>query len=165
VIAGLPDSSNGAAAGSWAFLRGTGSLFGVAVPSAIFNAVITGCLPNIDSESVRSQLANGQAYQRATSAFVHKFDAGIQSQIVDAFTKSLVGVWAVFTVFAGVGFALTFLERQLKLRQELDTRYGLKTPRTSVAPTPVPASGVQTPVGPPTVIDLTKVDSRLEEIC
>ncbi|KAF2734407.1 MFS general substrate transporter [Polyplosphaeria fusca] len=168
VLAGLPDSTNGAAAGSWAFLRGIGSLFGVAIPSAIFNLWFTVLLPTICDEAARSQLANGQAYQRATNAFISKFGDVVQGQIANAFTKSLVSVWVVFTIFATVGFCVTFFEKQLKLRKELDTQYGLKTPKTSAAPTPQPSTGANTPIGMCTEayeeIELEEMDSRLHNL-
>ncbi|KAF1997288.1 MFS general substrate transporter [Amniculicola lignicola CBS 123094] len=131
VVAPLPDSANGAAAGSWAFLRGTGSLFGVAIPGTIFNIRFSSLLPTINNATAREQLKNGQAYQRASSTFVSKFGPNVKVQIVAAFQDSLKWVWVVFSIFAGVGFLASFVEKQVKLRKELDTQYGLKTPKTT----------------------------------
>lgn len=136
VQADLPDGMNGAAAGAWAFLRGTGSLFGVAVPSAIFNMRFSQLLSTISSSEARDQLANGRAYEHATSHFVGSFGETVKLEIRDVFTQSLKSVWIVFAIWAGVGFLLTFLERQIKMRKELDTAYGLKTPKPSGANTP-----------------------------
>lgn len=132
----LPDKANGPAAGSWTFLRGTGSLFGVAIPGALFNARFSQLSPTISNEEARSQLAHGQAYQHASSTFVTKFGKVVESQIVKVFTESLRCVWIVFAIFAGVGFALTFLERQVKMRRELDTPYGLKAAKSGVTDMP-----------------------------
>ena len=149
----LPDTTNGASAGSWAFLRGTGSLFGVAVPGAIFNVRFAQLLPTIVSEEARAKLANGQAYQRASSSFVSKFGPEVKEQIVHGFSEGLKSVWIVFAVFGAVGFMLTFFEKQVKMRKELDTKYGLKTPK-SMPNTPasglspgnsLPGSGESTP--------------------
>ena len=146
----LPDAANGAAAGAWAFLRGTGSLFGVAIPGAIFNLRFSQLLSSISDETARTQLAHGQAYQRASAAFVGRFGEISKGQIIQAFTESLKCVWIVFVVLAGLGFIITFLERQVKMRKELDTAYGLKTPKTSGINTPslmsAPASGIMTPM-------------------
>ncbi|KAF2799185.1 MFS general substrate transporter [Melanomma pulvis-pyrius CBS 109.77] len=117
----LPDTTNGASAGSWAFLRGTGSLFGVAVPGAIFNVRFSQLLPSITDPTARAQLANGQAYQRASSAFVGKFSEEVKTQIVNSFSESLKSVWIVFAVLSGIGFALTFFEKQVKMRKDLNT--------------------------------------------
>jgi EmrB/QacA subfamily drug resistance transporter len=61
----LSEETTGMSAGSWAFLRGTGSLFGVAIPGAIFNVRFAQHLPTISSAEARSKLANSQAYSRA----------------------------------------------------------------------------------------------------
>ncbi|KAF2713897.1 MFS general substrate transporter [Pleomassaria siparia CBS 279.74] len=127
----LPDTTNGASAGSWAFLRGTGSLFGVAVPGAIFNVRFSQLLPTISNATAQRQLANGQAYQRTSPAFLDKFGQDVKKEIVHGFEESLRCVWIVFMVVVSIGFALTFLEKQVKMRKELNTAYGLKTPRES----------------------------------
>lgn len=140
----LPESSTGAAAGSWAFLRGTGSLFGVAIPSAIFNFRFTSLLSTISSKTARSQLAKGQAYQHATASFVNSFGPNNKTQIINAFNESLKSVWIVFAILAGIGFLMTFGEKQHKMRKQLNTKYGLKsapqTPSTATLPTVPPTT-------------------------
>lgn len=135
----LPESSTGAAAGSWAFLRGTGSLFGVAIPGAVFNIRFTTLLPTIPSKIAQSQLAKGQAYQHASAAFVGSFGENNKAQIVNAFNESLKSIWIVFAILAGVGFLLAFGEKQHKMRKQLNTKYGLKSaPQTLGSRTPSP---------------------------
>lgn len=100
----LPGSTRGSSAGSWAFSRRTGSLFGVAVPGAIFNVRFAQLLPTISSEAARRELENGQAYPRATAKFTQKFGDGFKVQVVNAFTQALASTWIVFAVFSVVGF-------------------------------------------------------------
>ncbi|KAK0624552.1 major facilitator superfamily-domain-containing protein [Bombardia bombarda] len=126
VLVELTDKENAAATGSWAFLRGLGSLLGVAVPNAAFNAQFSAMLPTIDDEVARSQLSNGRAYEHASAAFVGSFGHKTKAQIINAFTKSLQVMWIIFLVLAVVGVSVTFLERQVKLRKELDSDFGLK---------------------------------------
>jgi hypothetical protein len=152
----LDESSTGAAAGSWAFLRGTGSLFGVAIPGAVFNIRFNSLLPTIDSRTARSELAKGQAYQHASAAFVTRFGLKNKVQIINAFTESLKCVWIVFAVLAGIGFLMTFGEKQHKMRKQLNTKYGLKsataTPSATAPPTtlntamPTPTSERKDPI-------------------
>ncbi|CAO2647504.1 Nn.00g084260.m01.CDS01 [Neocucurbitaria sp. VM-36] len=148
----LPESTTGASSGSWAFLRGTGSLFGVAIPGAILNVRFSQLVPTISSATARSQLQNGQAYQRASATFIKEFNPAAKIEIIHAFTESLKCVWVIFAVLAAVGFLLTWWEKEHKMRQELNTAYGLKPPKslhTTPASTPVPsapASGRATPV-------------------
>ncbi|KAJ8117649.1 hypothetical protein OPT61_g1185 [Boeremia exigua] len=141
----LPESSTGAAAGSWAFLRGTGSLFGVAIPGAVFNVRFNSLLSSIPSKSARSQLAKGQAYQHASAAFVGSFGTNNKVQIVNAFNESLKSVWIVFAIMAGIGFLMTFGEKQHKMRKQLNTKYGLKSASQTPSPT-TPSTALPTPV-------------------
>jgi len=147
----LPESTTGASAGSWAFLRGTGSLFGVAIPGAIFNVRFASLLPTISSATARAKLENGQAYQRATASFIATQATSpiIKAEIINAFTQSLKCVWIVFAVLAGIGFCLTWGEKEYKMRKELNTVYGLKGKKTGGSACTTPGavdSGVATPV-------------------
>jgi EmrB/QacA subfamily drug resistance transporter len=142
----LPESTTGVSAGSWAFLRGTGSLFGVAVPGAVFNVRFAQLLPTITSAAARASLTNGKAYSRASAKSTKKFGNEVKVEIINVFTQSLKSVWIVFAVVAGVGFALTWLEKEYKMRKELNTAYGLKPPKyntvakaTTAVQTPVPS--------------------------
>jgi EmrB/QacA subfamily drug resistance transporter len=123
----LPDETTGQSSGSWAFLRGTGSLFGVAIPGAIFNLRFSQYCPNIADEKARKQLDHGQAYQRASREYIKKFEDPVQTQIIEGFTQSLKSVWIVLAVVAGIGFVLTWALRQHKMREDLNSEFGLKT--------------------------------------
>jgi EmrB/QacA subfamily drug resistance transporter len=150
----LDESSTGAAAGSWAFLRGTGSLFGVAIPGAVFNVRFTSLLDTISSKTARSQLAKGQAYQHASAAFVGSFGPRNKILITNAFNESLKCVWIVFAILAGVGFLITFFEKQHEMRKHLNTKYGLKSaPQTPAQTTPPALSPTAMP---------TPADTRFE---
>ncbi|KAF1966549.1 MFS general substrate transporter [Bimuria novae-zelandiae CBS 107.79] len=143
----LPDTTTGQSSGSWAFLRGTGSLFGVAIPGAIFNVRFASLLPSISSEAARARLEKGQAYQRATSAFIKSFEPRVQTEIVHVFVQSLKCVWILYTVLAGIGLLTTPFEKEHKMRKELNSAYGLKTQKCA-GQTPAntrPASPAMTP--------------------
>jgi EmrB/QacA subfamily drug resistance transporter len=133
----LAERHTAASAGSWAFLRGTGSLFGVAVPGAIFNVRFNQLLHKISSADARAKLINGQAYQRATAAFTKKFGDAAKGEIIEVFTEALKSVWIVFAVVAAVGFILSWFEKEYKMRKSLETEYGLKQPKSK---TPSPAA-------------------------
>jgi EmrB/QacA subfamily drug resistance transporter len=143
----LSESLTAASAGSWAFLRGTGSLFGVAIPGAIFNTRFDQLLPEVTSAKARAQLRNGQAYQRASAKFVQSFDPVTRDQIIRAFTEALKSVWIVFGVVAAVGFLLTWFEKQYKMREDLNTEYGLK-PLNSASTLKAATSGATPAITP-----------------
>jgi MFS family permease len=127
----LHEDHTGVSAGSWAFLRGTGSLFGVAIPGAVFNLRFAQLLPSISSAAARSKLADGRAYSRASAKFTEKFGPIAKTEIINAFTQSLKSVWILFAVLAGLGFCLAWFEKQYKMRTSLDTAYGLKPPKST----------------------------------
>lgn len=126
VLVELTDKENAAATGSWAFLRGLGSLLGVAVPNAIFNARFSACLGSIDDAAARAELRDGQAYEHASASFIAGLDPLVRRQVLGAFTASFRFVWAIFLGFALGGFVTALLERQVRLRRDLDSDYGLE---------------------------------------
>ncbi|KAH8722774.1 major facilitator superfamily domain-containing protein [Phaeosphaeriaceae sp. PMI808] len=113
----LPESTTAASAGSWAFLRGTSSLFGVAIPSAIFNMRFAHLTPAV----ARSKVAHGRAYECASAKFTKGFGAAAKEEIIFVFTASLKTVWIVFAVMAALAFVLAWGEKEYKMRTELDT--------------------------------------------
>lgn len=49
-----------------------------------------------------------------------------RSQVIGAFRQSLKTTWIVGAAISAGTLLLVFLEKELKLRTELDTKYGLK---------------------------------------
>lgn len=143
----LTESTTAASSGSWAFLRGTGSLFGVAIPGAVFNLRFAHLLPSVSSPAARAQLKNGQAYQRASATFLNKFGTDAKAEIVLVFTRALRSVWLVFVLLAAMGFLASWWEKEYKMRKDLNTAYGLK-PMKSVPVTPVPSAPASACVSP-----------------
>ncbi|RAR05438.1 MFS general substrate transporter [Stemphylium lycopersici] len=153
----LPDSATAASAGAWAFLRGTGSLMGVAAPAAVFNLRFASLLSSIDAPAPRARLEHGQAYQRATASFVQQYGTTpvLKKQLETAFQEALRSVWICFAVLAAVGFVATWFEKEWRMRTVLDTQFGLvgtkkaktaaATPETQDIPSSHAATLVQTP--------------------
>ena len=126
VLVELTDKENAAATGSWAFLRGLGSLLGVAVPNAAFNAQFSTMIGGIGEPNARDALSGGQAYQHASATFVEKFGPVVEQQIVSAYSSSFRVEWVMFLGLAVVGIVTSMMERQVKLRKDLDSDFGLK---------------------------------------
>ncbi|KAA6407165.1 MAG: Major facilitator superfamily general substrate transporter [Lasallia pustulata] len=123
--AGLGERDQAAATAAWSFVRSFGSIWGVAIPAAIFNTKFGQLSYRIGDQSARAMLSKGHAYQYASAAFVNSFQQPIRSQIVGVYIDSLKLVWQISIVFSGVAFLLVFLEKQIVLRTELDTEFGL----------------------------------------
>lgn len=123
----LAESHVATATGVWSFARGFGAIWGVTIPSAVFNNECDKLAKGLRDPNITASLSGGKAYQFATAAFVNGIsDETSRGEVVHLFTKSLRLVWLVGIAFAGVGFLVTFVEKEVKLRDELDTQYGIK---------------------------------------
>ncbi|KAM7186603.1 MFS general substrate transporter [Naviculisporaceae sp. PSN 640] len=126
VLVELTDKENAAATGSWAFLRGLGSLLGVAIPNAAFNVQFSSLVGTIGNEEAQAALSNGQAYQHAADPVFSEYGPDVKGQIVEAYSKSFKVQWLMFLVLAMAGIIASMVERQVELRRDLDSEYGLK---------------------------------------
>ena len=124
VQAGLPETETAASTGTWSFIRSLGTIWGVSIPAAIFNNCFDQLNYQIDA-TVRGSFTNGQAYQHATAAFVNSFPPDIRAQVLEVYVYALRRVWQIGIVFAGAIFLAVFIEKEIPLRTELKTEFGL----------------------------------------
>lgn len=130
------ESDQAAATATWSFIRSFGSIWGVAIPAAIFNHRFEQLSPRIDDSSTRTLLSAGRAYQYATAKFVDSFPPILRDQVVGLYVDSLKLVWQISILFSGIAFLLVFIEKQIKLRTELDTEYCLEEEKKKEKQTP-----------------------------
>ncbi|AEO57195.1 MFS general substrate transporter-like protein [Thermothelomyces thermophilus ATCC 42464] len=125
VMAPLAESDTALATSTWAFLRSFGQVWGTAIAAAVFNNRFDDLAGRITDAAVRQQVTGGQAYQRATAAFLDLLPPESRDQFVSVLSDSLRRSWFVSIAFAGLGFALVIFEKEIPLREELDTEYGV----------------------------------------
>ncbi|KAI0898730.1 MFS general substrate transporter [Annulohypoxylon nitens] len=118
VQAGLTEKDTASSTATWTFIRTFGTIWGVSVPAAIFNSRSNELSNRIDDPSVRALISNGQAYSHATSSVLLSLETQAREQLV----------WIVAVAIAGVSFFAVFAERDIGLRDNLDTAYGLDEP-------------------------------------
>lgn len=127
VQAPLDESHVATATGVWGFVRGFGAIWGVTIPSAVFNNECDKLAKGLSDPNIAELLSGGKAYQYATAAFLKSIqDEALRGEVVHLFTKAMQLVWRVGIAFAGTGFLIAFAEKEVKLRDELDTEYGMK---------------------------------------
>ncbi|RBR20286.1 uncharacterized protein FIESC28_05250 [Fusarium coffeatum] len=128
ILASLPDSDVATATGAWTFIRNFGSIWGVAIPAAVFNNHVNHAAPDISDEGVRSLLVNGGAYEHATQYFLKTLDSSprLKDEVVQVYLNGLKVVWQTSIAFCLLGFLLCFFVRSLTLRDELNTEFGLQ---------------------------------------
>ncbi|CAK7197827.1 hypothetical protein SEUCBS139899_000476 [Sporothrix eucalyptigena] len=127
----LAESDQAAATAAWSFMRSFGSIWGVAIPAAIFSNYFDRLAARspenggISDPAVAAQFRNGQAYESVSAATINSFPEPIRSEVIGVYSDSLKYVWRYAIILGGITFFLTFVEKQIKLRTELETEYGI----------------------------------------
>ncbi|KAG8666639.1 COP9 signalosome complex subunit 1 [Fusarium poae] len=133
ILASLPDSDVATATGAWTFIRNFGSIWGVAIPAAVFNNHVNHAAPNISDERVRDLLVDGGAYEHATQYFLKTLESTprLKDEVVQVYLNGIKVVWQTSIAFCLLGFLLCFFVRSLTLRDELNTEFGLQEDKES----------------------------------
>ncbi|KAI2843099.1 hypothetical protein CBS11350_5378 [Aspergillus niger] len=128
----LAETDVAASTATWAFLRSLGSVWGVAIPAAIFNNQFASrvAAAGLDKDPrIAAILGSSGAYEQASGDFVSTFPADVQPAIIEAYTGAMQRVWQISVVFAGLGFIIAWLEKEVELRTTLESEFGLKEDR------------------------------------
>ena len=113
---------------AWYYIRLFGHIWGVAIPAASFNDRIDSLLAQgavLDSKVART-MANGGAYEAASAAFVEQFPLTLQTEIRNVYTQATQRVFQIAIVFAGFALLLSLFEKEIELRNTLETEFGLE---------------------------------------
>ncbi|KAK5047794.1 hypothetical protein LTR84_006459 [Exophiala bonariae] len=119
-------------AGMYSFARGFGAIWGVTIPSVVFNNVVKhqAAASNsalVTAPSLVARLADGQAYQLATKAFLDSLDNTlIRNQLIAIFEHAIHVDFYVLVAFAGFGLLLVLLEKEVPMRTQNNTEFGLE---------------------------------------
>lgn len=124
--ASCTEMDQAAATGTWSFIRTFGYVWGVSAAASIFNSYTKQYAHLIDDAAVRELLSTGDAYASATQRFVSQFPEPTRTQIVEVFHKALKNVFLFSMIFAGIPLLLVWFEKEIPLRQELETEFGLE---------------------------------------
>ncbi|KAI0890576.1 major facilitator superfamily domain-containing protein [Annulohypoxylon maeteangense] len=124
----LKESDQAAATASWNFIRTLGSVWGVAIPAAIFSNRVDVLIAenSVEDPLASSLLANGGAYQYASADFVEQFSPTVQTQIRAVYRQAILRVFVVSFAFIGLAWLLALFEKDVPLRKVLETEYGLE---------------------------------------
>ncbi|KAI1120768.1 MFS general substrate transporter [Nemania abortiva] len=117
---------------AWGFVRSFGYVWGVAIPAAIFNSRVNSLVGVIADPAVRTSLVNGGAYELASvggGTAMQNWSPELRAQITIIFVKSLQRCWQVGIGFSLLGFLISFVIRDVPLRDQLETEYGMEQPK------------------------------------
>ncbi|KAL7932070.1 MFS general substrate transporter [Trichoderma chlorosporum] len=127
VQAPLDESYVATATGIWSFARYFGCIWGVTIPSAVFNNECSRLASTITNVEIAGDLSGDSAYQHATGAFLSTIeDPTLRAEVVRVFTGAMRTVWLVGIAFAALGFLVSFVTREVKLREELNNNFGVE---------------------------------------
>ncbi|KAG8161685.1 hypothetical protein KVR01_008672 [Diaporthe batatas] len=125
IMAPLSEADTALATATWAFIRSFGMTWGTAIPSAIFNNRVAALSERITDPAVAETVTGGRAYQHAVASFVNSMEPETRAQFITVLSVGLKRIWQVAIAFAAVGFVVVALEKEYKLRDELETDYGM----------------------------------------
>lgn len=134
IMAALPESDVAAASSAYSFTRTVGQIWGITFASIVFNAEFNRYSGDIADLHVRSQLANGAAYAYASEQFVPHLPEPTRSEVTGVYVKALRTIWYVGVGLSCLAFVLVFVEKEIPLRKDLDTKYGLEDKKSNRAP-------------------------------
>ncbi|KPM45218.1 hypothetical protein AK830_g1350 [Neonectria ditissima] len=127
LLAPLSESDTALATATWSFVRSFGMVWGTAVPASIFNTRSDKLAAKlIQDTTLRAKISEGQAYEHATSAFLGTLSPDARVQVTQLFVQSLRQTWLVSLAFAAIGFLCVYLEKEVPMRSELETKYGME---------------------------------------
>lgn len=127
VLAPLPEEDVATATGMYSFLRSFGFVWGITIPTIIFNNRFDRMSWKIQDDAVRAALQGGRAYQLSTGAFLKTLPPNTQSQVFQVYLDALKSVWIAAVAFGASGLVAVGVEKHVPLRTYLDTDYGLDT--------------------------------------
>ncbi|ATY62562.1 Major facilitator superfamily transporter [Cordyceps militaris] len=128
VQADLTDEDTALSTAAYDFMRAYGAIWGVSVPAAVFNSRSRSLAAQVSDPDVRAILGRGGAYEFVTFSNPHdrKFSDQVLEQITGVFSDSMRTAWYVGLAFCLLGFLLAWCEKNLKLRETLETEFGLE---------------------------------------
>ncbi|KAI1290684.1 MFS general substrate transporter [Xylaria venustula] len=134
ILAALPESAAAAATATYAFLRSFGYVWGTSIPSIIFNAVVNRNLYLIDNSSLQDRLRDGGAYSFSSQAHSAKdtFPIMVWDQALRVYVLGLNSIWYFGLGFSILGFVVVWIEKNLVLKDGLNTEHDNQEKITSV---------------------------------
>lgn len=128
ILAGLSQADVASATATFSFIKTFGFIWGVTVPSVIFNGAVNDRVDHVPSPALRDQLRDGRAYAFASQAqrISATLDPTLWQEVVHVYVESLKPIWWFGLGISVFAFLLVFLEKEIPLSKELHTEYGLE---------------------------------------
>lgn len=133
LLASLGPAEIATATATWTFSRSFGGIWGIAIPSAIFNGKVNSLVRERlapTNPALAAQLSNGGAYERAVASFVKSLPAATRTIVINIYSDALKAVWLGSIAFVVVGLPLSVLVKRYDLSNMLEeTEFGMNDTR------------------------------------
>lgn len=126
IQAALPPSETSTVTATWGFVRAYGYIWGIAIPTSIFNSRASTLLPTISDRAVRQVLGGGDAYSHISRDFIDSLAPATRVEVIHVFNSALRTSWEVCLALTALCFVLTFLEKEVTMQTTVNSDYGLK---------------------------------------
>ncbi|KAB5576168.1 major facilitator superfamily protein [Coniochaeta sp. 2T2.1] len=128
LLAPLTDKDTALATSTWAFMRSFGVMWGVAVAGTIYTnrasqLASSGAISS-DAE-VTAHFKAGGAYAAAESHYLDSLSAQTRAEVIAVQSNALRLSWQVAIGFGAVGLIAAAVMKQVPLRKENDTEFGM----------------------------------------
>lgn len=127
ILAPLAEADVAVATATWAFMRGFGTIWGAAIPLAVFNTRVNDLASSrLADEGTRELLSNGGAYALAAGGVGYSLiDESLRDTVKGIYVDSLQLCWQVGLAFAFLGLLIALVAKEIPMRTELETEFGL----------------------------------------
>ena len=127
LLAPLTDGDTALATGTWAFMRSFGVTWGVAIAGVVYSNRAKQLTRSgaITDPAVAVQFESGGAYRDATAEFLDSLSEKTRDEVIRVQSSALQRSWQVAIAFGAVGFLVAALLKEVPLRKELDTEFGI----------------------------------------
>ncbi|OAQ59563.2 methylenomycin A resistance protein [Pochonia chlamydosporia 170] len=129
LLAPLTDRDTALATATWGFMRSFGVMWGVAIAGTIYTSrasELAGDGAISSNAAIAAQFEGGGAYGAAEKHFLDSLSAETRAEVVHVQSTSLQRSWQVAIAFGAVGFLAAAIMKQIPLRRENNTDFGME---------------------------------------
>lgn len=128
LLAPLTDKDTAVATSVWAFFRTFGVMWGVAVGGAVYtnrSAKLAAAGAISSNATVAAHFIAGGAYASAEARFLNSLSAQTRAEVIAVQSSALQRSWQVAIGFGALGLIAAALMKEIPLRKENDTEFGM----------------------------------------
>jgi hypothetical protein len=113
-------------------MRQYGSIWGIAIPAAIFNSRFTQLIKErVTDPTVLSIFGSGNGYSRVSADMINTLPPSLANEIIGVISDSIRFLWLIALAFNGLSVILTVLEKEVPLRTTIESDHGIKDRKTT----------------------------------